>query len=173
MEFRLRLRFGNVAAVSADVERAFRVFLLAVLHRAGKRRQNVHIRILMLSNISLDLVEIPHRRQTGIRDNHHFPLTADLVAGRLAECLDDDRRLLADVVRVELLVFLDELGGTALRQFRILRRILGNAVARLIRHVIPQHIEDKALLDRLPHTVDMERVETAIRPRFSEHLQSL
>ena len=45
-------------------------------------------------------------------------------------------RLLADIVRMELLVFLNNFCGTALRKFRILLRILGNLKAGIICHIV-------------------------------------
>ena len=171
MELRLCLRFGNVAAVLADIEPALRVFLAVILYRAGKRRQHVHILIVMLGNIPLDLMEIAHRSKTGIRHDHHFALAADLMARGIAECLDDDRCFLTDDIRVQLLIFLDEFGCAALRQLRILRRILCDLIAGLVGHIIAQHIEDKAFFDRLPHTVNMERMKCAVLPLVAEHLQ--
>ena len=108
-------------------------------------------------------MEVPHRRQPGGGDHHHFAPSADLVAGGLPEGLYNDLCLLADVVGVQLLILADKFCRPAGRQVGVVRDGLGDLEAGGIGHVVLQHIQNEPFLDGLPHTVNVERVVAAVR----------
>ena len=78
-----------------------------------------------------------------------------------AEVLDDDLRLLLDVVRVQA----HELGkcprGFLLRQVRIVFGCFEQSIVGLVCRVVRQHVENETLLDRLTHAVEVESFRRA------------
>lgn len=173
VELRLCLRLCNMAAVLADIERGLGKLLRTVLNCALEGCQNVHIRILMFLDVSFYLVKIAYSCKSRIGNNHHFTLAADLETGSLTKSLNDDSGLLADIIRMELLILLDQFRSSAFGEFRILGSILRNLEAGAIGHVVTENIKYEAFLDSLTHTVYMERVECSVSPGFTEHLQCL
>ena len=91
-------------------------------------------------------MEVPHRRQPGRGDHHHFAPSADLVAGGLPEGLYNDLCLLADVVGVQLFILADELRRPAGGQVGVVRDGLGDLEAGGIGHVVLQGKEGQGLV---------------------------
>ncbi|MNS11095.1 hypothetical protein D3C72_426270 [compost metagenome] len=79
--------------------------------------------------------------------------------------LDDDLDLLADVVGMEAHPAHDPLQRRVLLDFLLVPvlAVVGQAEGQLVGRVVPQHVEDEALLDGLAHRID---VEGAILPRL-------
>ena len=65
----------------------------------------------------------------------------------------------------------DQLHGFGARDFGVIRRVLCHLVTCLVSGVVRQNIHDEAFFDGLPHAVNMERVEGAVRPFLAEDLQ--
>ena len=72
---------------------------------------------------------------------------------------------------MQLLISSNHLGGTTGREVRIVRCCLGNLETGFIGHIILENIQNEILLNGLPHTVDVERMETAILIFCAEQLQ--
>ena len=83
----------------------------------------------------------------------------------LAEVLDDDLDLLADVVGVKPHPAHDALhGGVALDLLLVhLLAVVGEPEGQLVGRVVLQHVEDEAFLDGLPHRIDVERRGQVVR----------
>ena len=75
---------------------------------------------------------------------------------------NDDLRLLADIVWMKLLKLANQLCRAACRDVGIIFDCFRNFEAGVICHIVLQYIKNKAFLDRLPHAVNMEGMETAI-----------
>ena len=93
--------------------------------------------------------------------------------GGLPERLDDDLGLLGNVVRMQLLVLADDLRGAGGRQVWIVFDRLRNLVAGLVGRVVQQHVHDEALLDGLPHGVNVEGPIPAVSAFAAEEHQRL
>ena len=63
--------------------------------------------------------------------------------------------------------------GLLLRQLGIILGCLQQPVVGRVGRVVREHVEDEALLDGLPHAVDVERLGLAARARAAEQLQRL
>ena len=94
-----------------------------------------------------------------------FALPADLVADLGAEVLDHHLRLLRDVVRVQRHEARELRGRLLLVDLRVVLDRLDQPVVRLVGRVVLEHVEDEALLDGLPHRVEVER-DRACPPRL-------
>ena len=102
----------------------------------------------------------------------HFS-DADFGACHVAERLHDELGLLAESVGVQLLVLAEQLErGTAGHI-----GVVGDRACELdglrIAHVVGEGVHNEALLYRLAHRVDVERVEGSVRPLIAEHLERL
>ena len=173
VELRLGLGLSNVAAVPAHVQLGLGVLLVTILYSAGEGNQDLHIVIFLAFDIPLYLVEIADCRQPGGGDHHHLASPADFVPGGLPERLHDDLRLLTDVVGVQLLIPADHLRRTAGGEVGIVLHGLGNFETGFVGHVVLEYIQDELLLDGLPHTVDVERMEAAVFVLRAKQLQRL
>ncbi len=179
VELLLRLRFLDMTPVRTHVHPRFGVAFAVENDLAGESDHGFHLRVLRVASVlsqllfyvPLDLQEVQDRRGAGRRDDHHLASAVDLCAGGRHEGLNDDLGLGADVLRVELLILLDDLAGSGHGNFRILRGGIGDLKAGLVRHVVLQHVEDETLLDRLMHAVDMERMEFTAAVLRAEHFE--
>ena len=116
--------------------------------------------------------EVVFQRGLAAGGHHHrLGLAVQLAHDVPAEVLDDDLDFLADGGRVQV----GEAGDPALRLLGLEGRVvldgLLQAVVRLVGHVVLQHVEDEALLDRLAHGVQVEGVGEAVRAARAEALQ--
>lgn len=171
VEFLLGLGLLDMAAVGPHVQPRLRVALVPDDDLPGEGHHGLDLGVALLLGIALDGLEIQHRGGPGGRNHHHFAPAVDLGAGGGHKGLHDDLGFLPDVLRVELLVFFDDLAGPGSGHLRVLRGGVGDLEAGLVGHVVLQHVQDKALLDGLVHTVDMEGAEGAVLHRLAEHLQ--
>ena len=89
------------------------------------------------------------------------------------EGFNDDLRFLADVVRVKFLVLANDLCRTAGRHIRVVLGGLCDLETGVVGHVVLEDIKNKALLDSLPHTVNVERMERTILIFSAEQFQGL
>ena len=72
---------------------------------------------------------------------------------------------------MQLLKFANHLCRAAGRYIRIVRNGLGDLVTGVVGHIVLQHIQNELFFDRLPHTVNVEGVETAVAVPRTEHFQ--
>ena len=173
VELLLRLQLGDVRAVGAHVQAGLRVLLVAVLHHAGERHEDVHVVVAVPGEVALDLMVVPYGGQAGRRDDHHLAPATDLVHRGGPEHLDDDLGFLGDVVRVKFLILANDLRGPRGRQVGVVRYGLGDAVTCLVCRVVQQYVHDEPLLDGLPHRIDVKRAVLAVGVLAAEKHQSL
>ena len=108
--------------------------------------------------------------QAGRCDNHRFGLTTYLVHGHASEMFQHDRCFLRYIVGMQRFIIDDSLHACSRIQFRIVCNRLCYLIIHLIGHVVLKHIQDKPLLNGLPHGINMERMIFAIIISPSEHL---
>lgn len=171
VELLLGLSLLDVAAVGPDVQPRLRVALVPDDDLPGESHHGLDLAVALFLGIAPDRLEIQHRGGSGGRNHHHLAPAVDLGAGGGHEGLHNDFGFLPDVLRVELLVLLDDLAGSGGGHLRVLRGGVGDLETGLVGHVVLQHVQDKALLDGLVHTVDMEGAEGAVLHGLAEHLQ--
>ena len=108
MELCLSLALGNPLAVMAYIHSWLRVFLTTriggINYRSAESDQNLKVVISLLLHIPFYFVVIAHSRKARCCDDHHLALALYLLPGNRAESLNDDLRLLAQSVRMQLLV---------------------------------------------------------------------
>jgi hypothetical protein len=96
-------------------------------------------------------------------DDHRLGLAADIALHVLAKVLDDDLRLLRQVVLVQA----DEPRDGRFGLHGVIGRVVFDRLldvpVGLVCQVAGQHIEDEAFLDRLPHCVQMKWLVLAHR----------
>ena len=131
-----------------------------VLDRARKRDQRLD-RIALARDIAVEALLEAHRLQPRPGDHHRLGAPADPVAGDGVEVLDHDLGLLRDVVRVQLQKARERLGGVLPLHLRVVRALLEQPVVGGIGGVVPQHVEDESLLDRLTHRVAVRGLAAA------------
>ena len=73
-----------------------------------------------------------------------------------AEVLYDDFRLLLKVVRMQTHELRQGFSSLLLRERRVVLYLFDQLEVDLVGRVVPHHVEDEALFDRLPHAVDVE-----------------
>ena len=144
-----------------------------VAHRAAEGDQRADVRVAVLGDVALEGQLVAHRVQARRGDHHRLRPPAEPVPHAAPEVLDHHLGLLLDVVRVQA----HELGQRPrrllLRQRRIVLDRLHQPVVGGVGGVVRQHVEDEALLDRLPHAVEVEGLGHAARARPPEQLQRL
>ena len=159
------------------VHAALRVFhplrIIRVLDAAGEGNQNFHIVVVVCLQVCFDLMVVSHCRQTGGCDHHHLAFPADFMLGDVTEGFHDDSGLLLQVVGMQFFKAPDSLNSLCSRYFWVVRGVLGNLETGLVGGVVLQHIQDEAFLNSLPHGVNVEGVEGAVRILLPEHLQGL
>ena len=84
--------------------------------------------------------------------------------------LDNDLHLLGDVIGVQANPAHDALHGRALLDFQLVPffAAVGQLEGQPIGRVVLQHIKDEALLDGLPHRIDVEGRRQPVRSRPPE-----
>ena len=173
VEFRLGLRFGDVRPIRTNIQLRLGILLITVLHSTRKGHQHLHIVVLLLLYVAFDLVVVAHCRKAGGGNNHHFTPAADLVSGGFPEGLHDDLCLLGDVIRMQLLIFADHLSCTAGGHIRVIFGGFDDFEAGVIGHIVLEYIQNKAFLNGLPHTVNVERMKAAVLIFRAEQFQRL
>lgn len=100
---------------------------------------------------AVDRLLVPHGVESARGDHHGLRLAADLLCDMTAEVIDDDLRSLGQVVRVQR----DRLGDLRRRlgpvDLGVVLAGVGHAPEDPERRVVPEHVEDEALLDGLAH----------------------
>ena len=171
----LGLSLTDPVASSVPVHAALGVLraigLVWILDTTGKGNQDLDVIIVICLQVSFDLMVIANRRKSGGSDNHHLTLPADLVLCYVSEGLHDNGCLLLKVIGMQFFKAPDGLNGLCGGYFRVVRGILGNLEASFVCGVVLQHIQNKTFLNGLPHGVNVERVERAVRIFFPKHLQ--
>ena len=166
MEHSLCLAFLHRMTVLINIHLAFSVFrsidLIRILQCATESDHDLNIIIIIRFQILLDCMVIPHRRQSGCSNYHHLALTTDFLFRDIPECLDNDRSLLFQIMRMQFLIPTDRFNCLGCRNIRIIRRVLRNLIAHLIGNIVCQHIHNEALFNRLLHGIDVERMEGTI-----------
>ena len=101
----------------------------------------------------------PEGLQAAADDDHRLGVTAQQRLYVGAEVLHHDLDLLGDVVRMEPHPTHQPLHGCAAFHLRVIHLlpVVGQAEGSFVAGVVLQHVEDEALLNRLPHRVHMER----------------
>ena len=74
---------------------------------------------------------------------------------------------------MQLLIFADHLSCTAGGHIRIIFRGFNDLKAGVIGHIVLEHIQNKAFLNGLPHTVNVERMKAAVLIFRAEQFQRL
>ena len=146
---------------------------VGVAHRTAERDEGPDVRIAVLGQIAIEGQLVAYRVQARRRHHHRLGPAREPGPHPAAEVFDDHLRLLLDVVRVQAHEFRQRPRGFLPGQVRVVRDVLEQAVIRGIRRVVRQHVEDEALFDRLPHTVEVERLRGAARSGPAEDLQGL
>jgi hypothetical protein len=85
--------------------------------------------------------------------------------------LDADVDLFGDRVRMQIDKRFEQVFGLLTVVVRIVLHLLEQPPIRRVGAVIGQHVEDEPLLDRLPHAVQVERLELAVGPLFPEKFE--
>ena len=133
-----------------------------VVYLAGESHERAGVGVAVFGDVAVDGLLVPDGMKARAGHDHRLALAADLVAGVLAEVLDDDLGLLGDVVRVQR----DEPGDRAARSSLLVDGVVGDRLAdlpvRLVGRVVGQHVEDEALLDGLAHRVEVEGRPVAV-----------
>ena len=114
-----------------------------------------------------------HRVEARTGHDHGLGPSRDLAGDLGGEVLDADGDLLADGVRMQFDEGLQQVLRLALVVAGVVLDLLQEPPVGLVGRVAREHIEDEALLDRLAHAVEVERLEPAVRPLAAEEFQSL
>ena len=161
---------ADVPALEAGVHRVLVELVrpaLRVDHVAGEGDQRRDVLVLVLGDVPVHLQLVPDRLLARAGDDHRLGLAAEAPRDVLAEVLDDDLDLLADVVRVQPHPVGDLLRPLGLVHFLVVVLLapVGDLVGDPVGGVVAQHVEDEALLDGLLHRVDVERHRDVGRAR--------
>ena len=154
------------------VHPGFGVFLPLVVHLPGERDEALP-GISLLRQVGVRGELVAHGMEAGAGDDHGFGPAADPVLHLVGEVLDHDPDLPPDRVRVQFHEGLEQVGGLALLVARVVLDRLEEPPVGRVRGVVGEDIEDEALLDRLPHAVQVERLEPAVGLLHAEQLQRL
>ena len=157
--------------VFAYIQLWLRIFLALIVNHTGKSRQNIHIIIFLFLYVSFDFMVIADSSQSGWCNHHHLSFTANHMSCGTLKCLHNNLWFLTDIIRVQFLIFADDLCRPAGRNIRIIRHGLCNSETGIIGHIILKDIKDKFLLNRLPHTIHMKRLKWAVRLFLPKHFQ--
>ena len=148
----------RLAGHAVGVHARFGVFEagLRVLDRAAERHQRAHVGVAVLGDVALERQHVAHGVQARRGDHHRLGASAEMVHHLLPEVLHHHLGLLLDVVRVQA----HELGQRPrrllLRQVRVVLHRLHQPEIGVVGGVVLQHVEDEALLDGLPHAVEVK-----------------
>ena len=154
------------------IHSGFGVFLPSVVHLPGERDQTLP-GIPFLGQIGVHSELVAHGVEAGTRHDHGLGPAADLVLHLGREMLEHDLDLPADGMRVQFHEGLEQIGRFLLLVARIVLDCLEEFPVGGIRRVVGEDVEDEALLDRLPHAVEVKGLELAVGTLHSEELQSL
>ena len=113
--------------------------------------------------------DLPAHGLLAAGENHHrLGLAVQQRRDVLAEVLDDDLDLLADVVGMETHPSHDAFQrGVALDLLVVpFSAAGGQTKGKPVRRVVLEHIEDEAFLNRLPHRIDMEGLREVVGTRW-------
>ena len=153
---------GDVLAVLVHIHCGLGVRLLGgkILKGNLTGESNHHVCSLslfgMIFQILLDGEVIAYRIRAAVGHDHCLSLAADLIPAVVKEVGHYHFGFLSDGIAVLLVVFEQCLRGRAFDQFGIVVRHLDELEGFLDSGIVLQHIEDKALLNGLPHGVHME-----------------
>ena len=162
------IRCGPPAGVHAGLG----VFLPLVVHLPGEGDQALP-GIPLLRQVGVHGELVAHGVEAGAGDDHGLGPAADPVLHLLGEVLDRDPDLPLDRVRVQFHEGLEQVGGLALLVARVVLDRLEEPPVGRVRGVVGEDVEDEALLDRLPHAVQVERFEPAVGLLHAEQFQRL
>ena len=140
-----------------------RLFDIRVWYIARERYHCSHIVIALALAVILHREVILHRSRTRAGHYHRLGLPTEQVGHVLAEVLDHQLNLLSHVDRIER----QPASQLATSAFLINTLVVHHVTTDLERHfvagVVLQHIEDKALLNRLLHGVKVEWSRRIVR----------
>ena len=142
--------------------------------RNGSRKRDQRLpRIAALGEILVDGEPVADGVQPRSGDDHRLGPVADLALYLRRKMLEADPHLPADRVRVQLDKGFEQVFGLFAVVVRIVLDLLEQPPVGCVGAVIVQHIEDKTLLDRLPHAVEVERLELPVGALSAEQFQRL
>jgi hypothetical protein len=132
---------------------------LQVVDLAGEGHQRAE-GVTLLPDVLVDGQLPADGLLAGAEHDHGLRPPAEERRDVLAEVLDDDLHLLADVVRVQLHPAHQSAGGGAALDLVVgdLLALVGESEREAVGRVVLQHVEDEALLDGLAHGVQVERL---------------
>lgn len=95
-----------MSTIFTNIQFAFCVLFISILNTTRKSCKNIQILIIMVFNISLNLMEISHCSKTGICNNHHLAFSTYFILCCIFKCFNNYCRLLAYIVWMEFSYFL-------------------------------------------------------------------
>ena len=173
MENILCLTFSYSVSICILIHHTFRVFgvrNIRVCNTTRERNHHLKAIIALLANVSLNLIEITDSSKPRGCHNHHFPLTANCLAGHFAEGLYDNGCFLRNIIWVQFCIPANQFHCLGCRYLRVIRYVFCHFIAGLIGSVICKHIHNEAFFNGLPHAVHMERMECTVYPFLTENL---
>ncbi len=146
------------------------VLHVRVDHGPGEGNESLYSCVLLLRNVLVEGLLVPHRMEAAGGDDHCLGPPPYLVHRKVPEVLYHDLRLLGDIVLMEAHEPGKGPGGLALLHLRVVLDGLYQPVVRLVRGVVLEHVEDEVLLDGLPHAVKVKGLGLAVRTGNTEDL---
>ena len=147
------------------------LLIIRVFDRTRERSQDFHIMITIWFQIVLNLMIITNSCKSRWCYNHHLSFPLDFLLRYIAECFNNNRWFLLNIIRMQLFVFLNCLQCLWLRNIRIILYVLRNLIARSIRCIVLKNIQNESFFDCLTHRIYMEWMIRTIIPFCTEHLQ--
>ena len=150
-----RLRLGE------PVDPRLGPLLPLVVELAGEGAQHADVADAVLGAVLVERPLVPQGVEPGGGDHHRLRLAADLGGDVVAEVVDDHVGALGEVVLVQR----DEPGdggaGAGLVELGVVGDRLVDLEVGVVGDVVGEHVVDEALLDRLAHRVQVERLVLA------------
>ncbi|OQC00633.1 MAG: hypothetical protein BWX80_03412 [Candidatus Hydrogenedentes bacterium ADurb.Bin101] len=166
----------DTLALAVHVHAGFGIFHarhIGVCYRAAECHQRFDARVSLFRDILVKGQFILDGMQTAGSHHHRLCLAANLVHGELPEMLHYHLGLLGNVMGMQAHEPRQGLCRFTLVYLRVVFDGFDQPVVTLVGRIIPEHVQDKPLINGLAHAVQVERLRLAVCAGLAEHLQRL